>query len=68
MFGDIDAGRGEFRFLRRHGKIAARDELAARAARQGMSMQEYLYDELTRLAPLLPRRSQPSWPTTEQRA
>ena len=27
-----------------------RDELAARAARQGMSMQEYLYDELTRLA------------------
>lgn len=28
----------------------ARDELAARAARQGKSLQEYLYDELTRLA------------------
>ena len=27
-----------------------RDELAARAARQGKSLQEYLYDELARLA------------------
>lgn len=27
-----------------------RDELAARAARQGKSLQEFLYDELTQLA------------------